>query len=279
MTPPRRGAGATIERPARRPAPEPARAGRPPTERRFRERRNAVARDAGRRRLAVLGTVLAVLALAVSAVAIVHTSLFAARHVVVSGERHTSAAAILAASGLDNAPPLIDVHTGQVAAAVERLPWVAHAAVQREWPETVRITVREAAPIAFAEVAGGTVLLDGRGRVLEALRAGSPPPAHLVPLGRLAAPAPGGTLPARELPVLAVAGALPLSTLAQLTALVHEPNLGVVGVLRSGAQVIFGSAAELPAKMVALVTLLKSTSIGKSARLDLRVPAAPVLTR
>ncbi|MGH3429633.1 MAG: hypothetical protein ACRDQZ_19035, partial [Mycobacteriales bacterium] len=78
--------------------------------------------------------------------------------------------------------------------------------------------------------------------------------------------------------LLAVAGAMPLSSLPQVAALQHATNLGVVATLRSGTTVIFGSAAEISPKMIALATLLTDGKLAGNVRVDLRVPSSPVLT-
>lgn len=49
---------------------------------------------------------------------------------------------------------------GALRADLEALPWVASAAVRREWPSTLRIVVREAVPVATWN---GTGLLDAAG--------------------------------------------------------------------------------------------------------------------
>ncbi len=225
------------------------------------------------------GSALCATALVLGGSALVHSSLLSARHVVVSGERETTAAAVIAASGLTGAPPLIDIDSASVASAVERLPWVKRAVVRREWPESVKITVTESVPIAYASGAKGSALVDADGRVLAELSPGARLPADLVPLGALPTPIPGAFVAPSEAAVLTVAGALPLSVLPQVAALTRLPELGVVAETHSGAEVVFGPAADLSAKMVALVTVLKSTSLAARQRLDLRVPAAPVLTR
>jgi hypothetical protein len=130
--------------PRRAAAPRPAARMDP----RIKERRTAVVRQAGRRRRRILLIALAVVALAVGAWCFLHTKVLAARVVTVVGSVHTPDAEIVAAAGLGGHPPLIDVDTGAVAAKVEQLPWVATAAVSRDWPDGVRIVVTERTPVA-----------------------------------------------------------------------------------------------------------------------------------
>jgi hypothetical protein len=92
-------------------------------------------------------------------------------------------------------------------------------------------------------------------------------------------PPPGETLPATDAGLLAVAAALPVKALPFVLALVQERQFGVVADLHSGALAVFGTATELPEKMVALYTLLEENQVGAKLRVDLRVPSAPVLTR
>ena len=251
----------------------------PAPEARIVERRNQVARDAGRKRLAWVITGIAFAAVATGAVAIAHSSLFASRHVVVTGDAHTGDAAVVNASGLTSSTPLYDINPGKVATRVEELPWVLHASVTREFPDSVRIAVTEATPVAYATSSAGSALFDQAGKVLEVLAPGSALPAHLVPLGGVIAPTPGELLPNADAAVLSVAGEMPISSLSAVTMLQRVTNLGVVATLHSGAVVIFGSSAELSQKMVALATLLNSHVLAGKVRVDLRVPSSPVLTR
>ena len=120
---------------------------RPAIDPRIRQRRVAIQRSQGRRRLRWIGGASGVLVLVAVVVGLLHTPLFSARVVSVSGAHpHTTDAAIVAAAGLDHQPPLISVDPGATAKRVETLPFIATAQVHRHWPDGVTISVTERVP-------------------------------------------------------------------------------------------------------------------------------------
>ena len=79
-----------------------------------------------------------------------HRSYFRVQRVTVSGISQESRSVILARSGLNSHPAMIDVSASDVARSLERLPWVAVARVVLKWPHTVIITVVERRAVAVA---------------------------------------------------------------------------------------------------------------------------------
>ena len=73
-------------------------------------RRTAVIREQGRRRLVVAGVALGVALLVVGGWFLLHTPLFSARSVTVTGNVHETAAQVVAQAGLADRPPLLDVN-------------------------------------------------------------------------------------------------------------------------------------------------------------------------
>ncbi len=243
---------------------------------RMAERRVGVAREAGRRRLRRGVAVAVVAVVAAGLYGLAHVPIVSARHVTVTGEVHTTAAEILAAGGLGGDPPLIDVNTVADAHAIERLPWIKAASVTVSFPSSVRVTVTERRPVAALAIGSGRVaLVDVTGRVL----ADDPRrPAGIVLLTGLARPpAPGGRVRGAAT-LLVAAAALPRSLVGRIAALRAEPGLGVVAELRAAPRVILGSTVDLPAKFVALATVLAEVSLHGVATIDLRAPSDPVLT-
>ena len=134
-------------------------------------RRTAVIREQGRRRLVVAGVVLGVALLIVGGWFILHTPLFSARSVTVTGNVHETAAQVVSQAGLADRPPLLDVNGAAAAARLERLPWVRTATVRVSWPDGVHIAVTEETPrFTAATAAGKWESLSNDGRVLERVR-------------------------------------------------------------------------------------------------------------
>jgi cell division protein FtsQ len=264
-------------RPGAEPGQAPPRAKMHP---RLARRRAAVVRDAGRRRLGLLLGALVVLSIAVIGYEALHSSLFAARHVTISGNLETTDQQVLDASGLLKHPALLNIDVAGDEAAIERLPWIATAVVHRDWPDSVLITVTERNPVArFAAGAGRYGVVDETGRLLEI---SASPPKGLV-LIRVAptagAIAPGETLPRTDSLLALVASSVPVSILGSIR-IVEGTSTGVVVVLNSGAKADLGQASELRPKMTALATMLATPSVtlGTHSVIDLRVPDAPVVT-
>ena len=142
-------------------------------------RRTAVIKEQGRRRLIVGGVALGVVALLVGGWFLVHTPLFSARSVTVTGNVHETAAQVVAQAGLASQPPLLDVNAGAAAARIEQLPWVRTATVHVSWPDGVHIAVtEETARFTASTAAGKWELLSNDGRVLgESADPASGPPA------------------------------------------------------------------------------------------------------
>jgi cell division protein FtsQ len=255
--------------------------GAPPRHPRLAARRRAVARASGRRRLRRVVAGVTVAAAAAGGFAALHSPLFAARHVRVVGAVHTPVAEVLAVTGLAKSPPLIDVDPAGDAAALRRLAWVGSAAVRREWPDAVTVSVSERRPVAVLALGshGGFLLADASGRVLATtLRR---PAGLLEVLGPTGPARPGAQLPAADRPLLDVAAGLPASLDGAIRAVLADPGGGIDLRLAAGPLVLLGQPGDprrLAEQAVAIATLLAKVPMRAIMSIDLRVPDSPVLT-
>ncbi|HVC15640.1 MAG TPA: FtsQ-type POTRA domain-containing protein [Acidimicrobiales bacterium] len=243
---------------------------------RIRARRADVLRTEARRRLRVALAVLAAVVVVACGWFALHSRLFAARVVTVVGAVHTPAARIVAAAGLADHPPLLDVGASAVA-GVERLPWVAHAAVARQWPDGVRITVTERVPVAaVAEVpaSSGFALVDRTARVLAVT---SHPPPGLVQVGGVASPGAPGSTSGDLRAGLRVVASLPAAFAGQVSDVREDQHGDVTLQLTSALTVYLGSTAQLPKKYEDIAAILKGATLASGSTIDVAAPATPVV--
>lgn len=253
---------------------------RPPIDPRLRDRRVAVQRHEGRRRLYVLLAVLAVPVVAALGFASTRSRLLDLDHVEIRGAIRTPRAAVAPAGGLARGQALTSIDTGRVERRVERLPWVLEARAERRWPGTVAVEVVERQARAVVPVGGGArwASVDATGRVLSVETA---KPAGLPAIGGLGDPgAPGTVLVPAALPALRIAVALAPSLRARVGDVASAPGGDVeLQLVPSGVLVRLGDSEQLELKLRALRTFLAATPLDDVAVVDLRVPSAPVLTR
>ena len=268
----------TLTPPGRPPA-----AGAPRIDPRIRERRIAVTRHQGRRRLRVLVGAVATGTAIATTVLVLHLPWFRVSHIEVRGAARSGAADVGASARVALHQPLISVDAAAVARRVERLPWVATARITKSWPSTLVVTVVERTPVA--QVADGSrwALVDGTGRVL-AVENGRA--AGLVVLAWSGAvPGAGAELAARARAPLAVAAGLGAFTApgpaapAPVVSVGSGAGGGVAIDLADGAVVDLGPPTDLTPKLTALATVESEVDLSGVKSIDLRVPGQPVLTR
>jgi cell division protein FtsQ len=253
---------------------------RPAIDPRIRQRRIEVKRDEGRRRLRAVLALVSVASVLAVALAATHSALLDVDNVVVRGADHTARGDILAAARLDRRRFMVDVDRASVAPNVDRLPWIATTKVVRRWPGTVQLTVRERVAVAALAPSPGTFsLVDATGRVLQAVN--QLPPGIFVITGGEAPPAPGRVVGSAAETGVRVAAGVPGDLRPRIASVSlvagGEVELRLAGP--AGPVVRFGSADALPAKMVALSTLVAKANLTGATVIDVRVPSAPVLTR
>jgi len=88
---------------------------------------------------------------------------FRVEDVEVAGRVQTDPKALLEAVGLKRGDPLLAFDPEAARARVESLPWVASAAVERLFPDTVRIVIVERRPIALWQHNERLSLIDAQG--------------------------------------------------------------------------------------------------------------------
>ena len=163
-------------------------------------RRTAVIREQGRRRLRIVVIGLAGTGVLIGVWFLLHTALFSARAVTVTGAVHESAAQVINQAGLASQPPLLDVDAGATAARIEQLPWVRSASVSVSWPDGVHIKVTEETPrFVVSEAGGHWATLSADGRIL-AVSVARQDGLMLLTVPQPPGP-PGSVLPARTTPV------------------------------------------------------------------------------
>lgn len=257
--------------------PEPA-----PIDPRLRARRISVRRSEARKRLHRLVAIGAVVGLLVTSFLLTRSPLLDVDRIEVIGTEHLTADVVAAATGIRRHGPMTDVNLSAARGAVLALPWVESVSVQREWPATVRVSVVERTAVAVVS-AGQTdladeswALVDRGGRVLEVLPA--VPPDVVLLEGMSASSTPGSLLDPTADDLLAVAAAL-TPQLAAHVASVTLTEYGVELRLRDHGAVRIGSADDLSAKLLAAATVLGQVELRGLCVVDVRVPAAPSLTR
>jgi cell division protein FtsQ len=234
-------------------------------------------RAQGQRRLRLLIIGLAATALLVGVWFLLHSPVFGARAVTISGNTHETAAQVITQAGLAGQPPLLDVNAGAAAARIEQLPWVQSATVNVSWPDGVHITVTEETPRLEVSTSGGqwaTLSTDGRVLGVSATR----PPGLVL----LTVPQPpgglGSVLPARDDAGLDVASSLPASFAAQVTGVTVEPTGWVQLSMTTPIAVDVGAATQLTAKYEDISSILAGAKLHNGDVIDVSVPDAPTVT-
>lgn len=243
---------------------------------RFRARRIAVRKSAGRRRLKRLLVLVVVAAIALAAVIVLRSPILDVDEVTVVGHGRTEPDEIRAVAGIETGAPLLLADLGAAAAAIEALPWIAEAEVTRDLPGRVHVAVRERTAVAVVAGGGRAVLVDVDGRVLDEL--GTVAGAPYVRVVAESPPPDAGAVVARELSTaIELAGRLRANPPGVVAAVHLDPDLRLE--LVSGAVVELGDADELDAKVEAFRTVHARVDQACVARIDLTVPTHPVLTR
>jgi len=92
-------------------------------------------------------------------------SFFDVRRIELAGARYITAAEVVAAMEVPEGSSIFDP-IGSLADRVRALPGVIEARVSRRLPGTIRVTVREAEPVALSALGSRLVLMDRLGRPL-----------------------------------------------------------------------------------------------------------------
>jgi cell division protein FtsQ len=226
---------------------------------RMRERRLAVKRAQGRKRLKWVIALVVVLLIGVGVLATLGSSLFAVRadQVSITGNVYTDRERLQAVVDDLVGTPVLRVDTQAAEAELESIPWVEHAKVTTDFPHAVSIDLSERRAVATYQGPDGRFrVLDPEGRVLDVLDQwpfayvllSGPDPVDLEP----AEFAPQGYKAAAEL-----ADNLTGSVRGQVERIDVTANGSRLSMwLDDGTEVRFGEARELFVKLVRLETVL-----------------------
>jgi cell division protein FtsQ len=179
------------------------------------------------------------------------SSWLAVDRVVVTGLGRLTDAQVRAAVDVAPGTPLARVDTGDVEAAVRELPAAASVEVERSWPGTLRVAVRERVVAAGVERNGAVVLVDADG-VGFATEPRLPPG-----VVRLEVEDAGPDDPTTRA-ALAVSGALPDELRRRVLAVSADDPDRVVLRLQGDQRVVWGAPGETATKAAAALALLRT---------------------
>lgn len=190
-------------------------------------------------------------------------------------EARMSSDTIIKATRVEVGDHLLGIPTTEVSARLEKLPWVAHAKVERILPSTLRITVDERKASMVVQTGQGPFLVDADGLVLQQ---GSDKLVNLtgMPLGALT---PGRRIATPEFSHTSrILKSLPAGIRTTVSSVAAQ-SIDQIQIHTAGGPVIYyGAAEQIEEKNYAAQTLLERTKDARSAVgvIDVRVPSRPV---
>jgi cell division protein FtsQ len=181
----------------------------------------------------------------------------------VSGALHVDADEIRDRSGIEASTPLATVDLAAAETRIRSLAIVKTAQVERQWPDTVRISITERVAIAVVEIGGKLRGMDADGVVFREY-AKAPPGLPRVETDI-------GTTPDALKEAALVIAALPES-LSLIVDHLHVTTVDEIElILKDGREVVWGSADDSATKAEVLADLLKTPA----KVYDVSVPTHP----
>jgi cell division protein FtsQ len=196
----------------------------------------------------------------------------------VRGSRHVSAGSIVSAADLDSGDNLLTLDQGRIVDAVESLPWVRSARVQRRLPGTISVLIKERIPAMVLTTPDGKWAVDRAGRVI-----GRGKMARRVPViatGTTGYVEPGDEIAAPQVRAAVKAvGSMPAELRKLIKAVFAASPERITFALHRGPDVRYGAAERLHDKNAVLIAVLdRLRTAGESpAYVDVRVPESPVV--
>jgi cell division protein FtsQ len=178
--------------------------------------------------------------------------LLVARHIDVVGERLVPRDRVLAVARVRLGEPLIRLDTGAVRDRVEAVQEIETVRVERRWPATVRIVVRERTPIAAVQHDNRFLQIDRYG--VTVLTSSARPRG----LPSLTVADPGQTDPTLR-SALAVIQALPAWVSHRVASVEARSPEAVTLRLKEGTTIVWGASERTPDKLRLLRGLLSTT--------------------
>ncbi len=232
---------------------------------RLRERRIAVRRAAGRKRLRWVFVAAIIVVLVVAVLAVLGSSLFTIEDVEVEGAVYTDQVTLDAVIEELRGTPVLRADTESAEETLESVPWVEAARVTTDFPHGAKIEIRERTPVAsYAGPDGAFRVIDSHGRVLDVLDA---QPIEYLPITSPDAP---GLTAGQFAPQGFTAAASLLQALTpELRARAESVAVAADGsdlrlLLHDGIEARFGAARDLVVKLVRLQTSLDDLAAGVS---------------
>jgi cell division septal protein FtsQ len=248
---------------------------RPGMEPRLRDRRIAVRRAAGRRRLRWFVVVGAIAVVIVGALALLGSPLFSveADQVRVTGDVYTSPERLQQVIDDLVGTPTLTVDTQAAEEALEAIPWVDEARVRTHFPRGVSIEIRERHPLATYQGHDGQFrVIDRDGRVLDVLQ--GQPIAYMLITG----PDPVNLAEGEFAPVgYSAAAELVRNLTPGVRGRVASMSVSADGsdlrlLLLDGPEIRFGAANDLLTKLVRLETVLPTVADQPVTVIDVSTP-------
>jgi cell division protein FtsQ len=202
--------------------------------------------------------------------------MFDVDEITVAGTERSDPEQIIASSGIEVGQALLEVDLGRAVEQVSLVPWVGTVEIDRRWNGSITISVAERGPSMVLEAGERYALVDDHGRQLEIVD--TRPTGYLPVRGIAGSGIPGEPVPPEALPVIALLDALPAEVEAEVGGVTVEDGQLVVE-LAAGGRVNFGDGSDLGRKLQSFETMLARVDLSCVATIDVRVPAAPVLTR
>ena len=203
------------------------------------------------------------------------SSLFRVRHVTVVGLRHESASAVLAASGLEADPPIIDVNAAALDKRLSHFSWIQSIAVTKHWPDHVVVTVTErtAVAVAFAS-AHHLVFVDASGHDLGP----APMSADLPTLIYLHPRSASWPFQRAGRAAAYVASQLPVAFARQVSKISVGASGSVSLSMTTPLTFVLGPANDLHAKFVSIASVIAHARLAPGDVVDVSVPGSLAVT-
>lgn len=225
---------------------------------------------ARRRRAIWLGSIAAVVLVALGSVAAAYSPLFAVETITVAGAQQLDAAAVSDALSSQLGTPLPLVDESAIKAALVAFPLVESYTVEARPPHDLVVRVVERTPIGVIASPAGYTLVDAAGVALSTTQTPAP--------GRPVLQITGGTASEAFEAVGHVLRSLPDTIMSQVTeASATTPNDVTLTLGGTGTQIVWGNADESSNKAVALAAAMKSRPPDTVSRYDVSSPSAVVI--